>query len=265
MKKAVLCLLIASFVGFLHPAFGQTTVSTDSAIVAVKSLYDGGSFISAELQARRMLEDKTISDSARIQFEKYVAFSLVAQNKNESAIEHFINVLKLDSAFTLDPVLTSPKILSVFQTAKGEFTATNISQRPAENQTEPVGNRYGRSGAPTFRAMIFPGWDQLYRGDRGKGYVLLGIGVVSAVSSIASDLLRRNARTDYLNAGTPALASSRYKTYNAYYKTEVYSVSVFVLAYAYSELDSFLNLPPQFSAAYNPVGNTTTLGIHISF
>ncbi len=240
-------------------SFAQISPSTDSTIAQIKQLFDNGSYISAELQARRVLEDKRVSDSARVQLEKYLGFALVAEGRNESAIEHFIKALRLDSSLTLDPVLTSPKILSVFDTAKQEFRA---------HEKSPV--LTGRAGVvrrreATFRSLIFPGWDQLHQGRSTKGFILLGAGAAAALSAIASDILRQNARTDYLNASTPALAESRYKTYNLYYKTEFYSVSAFIVIYLYSEFDAFLHLPPHFAPQYSPATRSVGLSFNVDF
>ncbi|MFZ1081645.1 MAG: hypothetical protein WAO19_06945 [Candidatus Kryptoniota bacterium] len=250
------------------PAFSQTRSEFDSTLVSVKSLFDGGSYISSEIQARRALEEKNLSDSLRVQFEKYVAFSLVAQDKNDAAVEHFENALKVDSTLTLDTELTSPKILAVFDKAKAQYLfdkRKNGFHRKQDSTLPPEGSGDqdggGTKQGPTFRAMLFPGWEQAYQGKETKGYILLAAGTAAAVSAMASDLLRSNARSNYLSAMTPELASSRYKTYNLYYHAEYYSVSAFVLVYVYSALDSFVDLPPFFNVDYSP----KTLAGRVSF
>ncbi|HEY9165550.1 MAG TPA: hypothetical protein VIS48_05260 [Candidatus Kryptonia bacterium] len=266
MTKAEICLVVGSLL-CVSTAYCQYSKQADTTLAAVKSLYESGSYISAELQARRMLEDQSLNDSTRIQFEKYVAFSLVAQGKNESAVDHFLNLLKIDTSFTLDPVLTSPKILGVFQDAKAQLAAQIRKTGPerSESHEDQVSPRDRIPDGPTFRAVVFPGWDQIYRGKSTKGYILLTAGGVAALSSIASELLRRKARNDYLSAGTPALASSKYNTYNFYYKTEIYSISAFVLFYLYSEIDSFVNLPPNFKADLSPQSPGAIVGFRIKF
>ncbi|MCL5268315.1 MAG: hypothetical protein M1469_09465 [Bacteroidetes bacterium] len=260
-------LFFAFLFGFSSVTSAQTLSRADSTIGSIKSLFDNGSYISAELEARRMLEDRTVSDSARVLLEKYLAFSLVAEGKNQPAIEHFVNALRIDSSLTLDPVMTSPKILEVFNTAKEQFRSSSDKElSPSENKVIPRGLiQSGESRGPTFRAILFPGWEQVYEGRETKGYILLGAGAVTAISSIAFDFLRRDARTKYLNASTPDLASSTYKKYDAYYKSEFYSVSAFVLIYAYSELDAFLRLPPYFRMNYSPENRGASLDLRISF
>jgi len=260
MTKGTIC-LIFSFIALCSVDLSaQTLTPIDSSLAEIKSLFDNGSYISAELQARRLLEDRRVSDSARVQLEKYVAFSLVAQGKNNSATEHFVNALRIDSSLTLDTVLTSPKILAVFNAAKVEFYKENQEVRFAGSRP---GAAPGASSDRSFRTIVFPGWEQVYQGRTEKGDILLGAGAVTAISSITFDFLRRDARTKYLQATTPELASSRYNTYNAYYKTEFYSVSAFILVYLYSEIDAFVNLPPHFKLDYSPARNR--IGIQFDF
>ena len=263
MSGAAFSLFLGLLAAFSPISYAQSNSESDSTLAAIRSLYDNGSYISAELQARRVLEDRRVNDTLRVQLEKYLGFTLVAQGKNESAEEHFLNALRIDSNLTLDPVLTSPKILTVFEAAKAQYRmemAKNESEASSQSR-----NLVTVSHGPTFRAILFPGWDQLHQGRRTKGYILLGAGAAAAVIAIASDFLRRDARTNYLNASTPSIAESRYNTYNLYYRTEIYSVSAFVLIYVYSELDAFLNLPPNLDANYSPSTRSMNLGLHITF
>lgn len=263
-------LLVAAFMsaamllGSSSVSIAQTRSRADSTLQSIKSLFDGGSYVSAELQARRELEDKVVSDSTRLQLQKYLAFALVAQGKNEAAIEHFVDALRIDSTLTLDPVMTSPKILSVFETAKQTFRSELYMERSESGKPESFSGSSGRQG-PTFRTMVFPGWEQIYEGRKTKGYILLGAGAAAAVSSIAFDFLRRDARSKYLRASTPASAESAYRTYNSYYKSEFYSVSALVVIYAYSELDVFLRLPPYLTLDYSPAGKRASVGLRIGF
>ncbi len=266
-RLAQACVLVLFLLLLLNPSQSrsQTFVSRDSTLSGIKSLYDGGSYIEAELQARRQLEDRTVSDSARIQLEKYLAFSLVAQGKNHAAADHFIKALRIDSGFTLDPVLTSPKILTVFEAARSEFASQEKKNLSKEESNRPTERSLQQVEGPTFRAILFPGWDQLYRGRQTKGLILLTAGALTAVSAISFSYLRTRAEEKYLSATTPALATSRYADYNFFYKAQVYSISAFVLVYLYSEVDSFVHLPPYFRVNYQPQSGGGSLSLHFSF
>jgi len=271
---------------FCTPVFSQTHGAFDSTLATVKSLFDSGSYISCELQTRRALEEKNIPATTRVQLEKYLAFSLVAEGRNDDAVEHFENALRIDSSLTLDTVLTSPKILGFFEKAKNQYLTDKLKEESQKKSETSEGNRNlsrslpdsvaqskrvslgehgGAREGPTFRAILFPGWEQVYQGKETKGYVLLGAGAVAALSAITTGLLSRNARTNYLSATTAGLASSRYKTYNLYYQAEYYSISAFVLIYVYSAFDSFVDLPPYLGIDYSPKTLTTEFQFHIPF
>ena len=78
-------------------------------------------YVTAELEARRLLESRDINDSVRVAVYKIIAFSLIAQGKTELAKEQFISLLKLEPGYDLDPVYTSPKILVIFRESRQNF------------------------------------------------------------------------------------------------------------------------------------------------
>ncbi len=236
---------------FLNHAYGQVPAAQDSTLRAIDTLFTNGSYLSSELEARRLLETPVISDSVKAQAEKYIAFSLVAQGQNEAATEHFISAMKLDPGFSLDPVLTSPKIMSVYRDAREQFRIQQL-QRPPKNEK----SMHEEGGGPTLRALIFPGWEQIYQGKSAKGYVLLGAGVISLASTLYFDQVRKDKRSSYLAAATPVEASARYSNYNSAYKAEYYSAAIFGIIYVYSTLDAFIPLPPQFDLSISPFSSS---------
>ncbi len=236
--------------------YSQVRATQDSTLHAIDILFTNGSYLSSEVEARRLLEIPGISDSARAQAEKYIAFSLVAQGKNDAATEHFIAAMKLDSTFSLDPVFTSPKIMSVYRDAREQFLLQQQQQPPVKNKERL--HEEGASG-PTFRALIFPGWEQVYQGKSLKGYVLLGAGAASLASTFFFDQVRRDKRSRYLAAATPAEASARYPDYNSAYKAENYSAAIFGILYVYSTLDAFISLPPQFGISVSSFPSVLSL------
>jgi|GEM_PF-1825610 len=254
------------FLYFLFPmsSMAQQTHAADSLLAAIKNLYDNGSYLTAEIEARRFLDTNPSSDSVRVQLQKYIAFALVAQGKNDAAVDHFISALEIDSTMNLDPVLTSPKILSVFQIARGRFEAQKTAkQQEYHNQLATQFNVLHES--VSYRTILFPGLEQIHQGRNTKGYFLLGLGLIAASSSIAFDILRREAKSSYISADNPQDAVSRYKIYDTYYKAEYYSVASFIFIYIYSELDSFLKLPPNIGLSYKKAGHFWALRASVSF
>jgi hypothetical protein len=216
----------------------QSAISVDSVLQMANKLYDDGDYVSAELEARRAMEFAMGNDTVRIEFERIIAFSLVAQEKDNSAIEHFIQLLTIDKNYTLDPALTSPKILDVFERAKHSFIAT---QRIQSEQSTPI--VMNEIHSVTYRAVLFPGWEQLHQECETKGYALLGAGILSAGLTVYFDVQRRENRNEYHVATTPERATAAYGDYNRSYKAEIYSACAFALVYLYSEIDAFVFVP----------------------
>ncbi|MBF8297008.1 MAG: hypothetical protein HW389_3553, partial [Bacteroidetes bacterium] len=206
MLRNIFCVLLC--VMYVGRSPGQQQV--DSTLAVIQTLYEKGSYLSAEVESRRLLDNRSLRTSSRVAAEEYLAFCLVAQNNNTSAADHFLEILALDSAYVLDPILTSPKILAVFNQAKRQQGALKRSgEKP---RLEPAGSAVNPAGV-SFRTLIFPGWEQLHQGRTTKGYILLGAGVLTLGSTVYFDVKRRDARSQYLGADSPDLASSRYDLY----------------------------------------------------
>lgn len=227
-------IVVAAFV-VLGPAASGQTFDRDSTLKAANRLYDAGSYESAELTARRLMEQGPMADSIRMEAERIIAFSLVAQGKTELAREHFESILAVNPSFEFDPILTSPKILTVFREAKLRSSAARKASIVADKKDKPVLSDI------TFRTILFPGWEQYYQGRTDVGLVFMSAGVLSLGSAIEFEILRAPARRDYLAATLPADIASKYRSYNRYYRGEVYSFIAFAAVYIASEFDVFLN------------------------
>ncbi len=237
--RATVRLILLFLLFYLFTGLAAAQTSIESALRAVDSLYAAGSYSRAELEARRLLENDLLSDSVRIAAEQWVAFALVAQERPALAKEHFITILQRQPAHELDPILTSPKILAVFNDARATFLASRAQEvNPSTDQ---------KGGVPkgiTFRTILFPGWEQWYHGRTPTGPILVGAGVATLGAGITFEFLRRSARQDYLAATTPEGIASTYDTYNRYRKAEAYSFIAFAVVYAVSEIEVFLHNSP---------------------
>jgi hypothetical protein len=231
IRLLVICVLMRLLTG-LSPA--QTAV--DSTLRVVDSLYKAGAYAAAELQARRMLENDLLSDSLRLAAEQWVAFSLVAQEQPALAKEHFLSILRRQPSHDLDPVLTSPKILAVFNDAR----ATYFAERSQETDSS-LGNPIRPPKGITFRTIVFPGWEQWYHGRIPLGPILVGAGVATLGSAVALAFMRKSAHQDYLAATFPEDIEAKYDRYNRYAKAESICFSAFAVVYVLSEIEVFVH------------------------
>ncbi len=257
MKTLQVIFLLIVIAGI--PALAQSN-SIDSTFRSIESLFESGSYVNAEVEARRLLEIPALSDSVRIVAEKWIAFSLVAQGKSSLAGDHFALLLKLNPQFELDPILTSPKILAVFNETKAHQP---LHVNP-EIDTVAV-RSFRQSMEVSFRTIVFPGWEQLHTNRTTAGYLFLGGGIGTLGAGIAFEALRSSARNEYLSAISASTIEAKYSTYNKYYKAEAYAFSAFALVYIASEIDVFghansasLSLEPP-----SPSNRANNLSLHI--
>jgi hypothetical protein len=253
----MVCALTALLVCCRCDAAAQMHGASDSTLNAIRTLYEKGSYLTTELEARRYLEQQSLSDSLRVAAERYLAFALVAQGKGNAAVRHFTTILEIDSTFDLDPVFTSPKILASFNEAKQFWHSQQSS-----DATIPAGMKLSTIPGVSWRSLVFPGWEQLHQGRDLKGYILLSAGAATIGVTIALEVIRSNAKTDYLAATTPAQAATLYTRYNNAYKAQVYSIFTFAAVYLYSEIDAFLGLPRSQALSLQPEPSGIRLAIH---
>ena len=204
-----------------------------SAFLTIDSLYNSGSYLRAEVEARRLFENTDLNDTVYAEIHKYISFSLIAQGKYGLAKEQFTKLLNLDPTYSLDPVLTSPKILTIFNEVKRGFLS---SERPVQKtKLNPIEGGHSVS----FRTILFPGWEQLHSGRNTAGAVFLSLGIATLGSGITFEFLRSNARQDYLKEKNPLGINDKYRIYNNYYQAEIVSWIAFALTYIASEIDVF--------------------------
>jgi hypothetical protein len=213
--------------------------SVDSVFRVVDSLYTSGAYSRVELAARRLLENEMLGDSVSLVAEQWLAFALVAEGEPALAREHFARILRRRPQYTLDPALTSPKILAVFNEAQGSFRAAKT--QGVDRQALP---EVSLPGGITYRTILFPGWEQLYRGRTTVGAVFLSAGVAALGAGVVLDFVRRSAREDYLAATAPEEIESKYQRYNRASRGEGWAFGSFAAIYLLSEVDVFTHASP---------------------
>lgn len=244
----------------LEPVLAQPD-NIDSTFRAIELSFESGSYISAELEARRVLELPGIMDSTRVITEKWIAFSLIAQGKPSLAKDHFAALLRLNPQFELDPVFTSPKILAVFNETK-RYQSAYLKSRDMSAVNQPR-----QTPAISFRTVVFPGWEQLHANRSTSGYLFLGGGIGTLGAGIVFEVLRSSARNEYLSATSSAAIQSKYSRYNKFYKAEIFAFSAFAVVYIASEIDVFTN-SEYYSLSFSPSSSSTagsSLSLHIRF
>ncbi|MFZ5516693.1 MAG: hypothetical protein ACOY90_08650 [Candidatus Zhuqueibacterota bacterium] len=135
----------------------------------------------------------------------------VAKNQFESA-------LSIDDNAQLDSVYVSPKIIQFFNEQKLRYIQSTPEN--ASNTAQPPRYILIRDPRPAaaLRSLALPGWGQLYKKEKRKGYSLAGAAGLSIFGTGMLHILQNNAHDAYLEATDPSDIESRYDRYNALYK-----------------------------------------------
>ena len=118
------------------------------ALTAGVALYDAGDFngaIKRLLTAKEIWDDSTSSDalSNKVTANKYLAFSYCVTNRRAACRKHFVDALKLDANFTLEPTEKSHPVWGPeFERAKKQASAPSAppAKKPAA-PTTPKGSK----------------------------------------------------------------------------------------------------------------------------
>lgn len=168
------------------------------------------------------------SPENRIEIYKYAAFLAFQKGNSTLAANHFWNLLNIDPTYSLDPVTTSPKLLTLFQKTKIEFLQ-DLNERLQKLQNRD------RKTVP-WRALV-PGWEQWRRGYRAKGVALAGASIATLTGTLYSFLATRQKRNAYLSADDPQIIQVRYKEYNDFYKRQYYFAYSLATVWMLSQVD----------------------------
>ena len=173
----------------------------------------------------------------------HVVLGLIAFSQNDQVVatRQFTDALVLDPTVELDPLLASPKTLDFFEDIR-----TGLAQASREEILEPeAAPRYvlvrDRRAEAALRSMMVPGWGQLYKGQRTKGRVLVGLWGAVVAGTVTTHILRQQARDTYLDATTQQEILDRYDTFNQWHKTRNALVLGAATVWAYSYLDALIS------------------------
>ncbi len=196
---------------------GASAQTLDSLRIAAQTAVDEGRFEEAELTALRGLRAaEGVDDWAEIPFRFVLATIYVAREQQGFALSEFRRIIAINPAFEVDPVLTSPKIVTVFGQAKREYVEQVLSQPEAYRLPEADAKL-----SASWRSAMLPGWGQVYKQQRVKATVF-GVLQAATLAAFVAFIVETNTRkSDYLDVnvyGSPLL-EERYNDYQSAYRT----------------------------------------------
>lgn len=220
----------------------------------VENAYKQLNYSEAEKKARAALEDYQRFDADELtELHKILGIIYYSENRVAEAKTHFQSALDLTPDLALDSLLVSPKILRFFNSIKAEWQALGEHLGSDVATVRYVRAQDPRAGA-ALRSMLLPGWGQVYKGEPGKGHLLMAAWGVGVIGSIAAHVARNNAHDAYRSETDPDQIESRYQTYNTYQKLHngflIFSAGVWLYAY----FDALLKTAPPPKPALSKTG-----------
>ncbi|MEP0548949.1 MAG: tetratricopeptide repeat protein [Rhodothermales bacterium] len=208
-------------------------------LAAMRDAYERLDYDTAERRAREALASfDAFSADQLVEVHTALGLILYARNEPLEARTQFEAALSLDPRLTLDPLLVSPKTLEFFDDIRAGLAADG-----GAIQREPV-VRYVRVRDPrpaaTVRSLAVPGWGQLYKGERAKGWTLVGLWGATAAGAVTAHVLRSQAEDDYLGATDPAEIADRYDTFNTWHQARSAFVLGAAAVWTYAAVDALV-------------------------
>lgn len=256
LNKTLVLLLPVMAILCHQPSFGQ--LSNYNAI-QVKVLYEALEFDKAIQSGQNLLKSNhRFSRDELATVHQYMALSFYNTGKIDSARSHFLTLLSIQPDVELDPISVSPKIISFFEQLKNETNAspTDLSI----GYTKYVFLQDLRPGA-TFRSAVFPGWGQIYKHQKIRGYVIGGAFVASLVVTGISLYFEKDNHNKYLDSTAPASIEANYDTYNSWFKKRKVFTITTVSVWAFAILDAMW--APYPHSALSVRNDEITLSIHL--
>ncbi len=173
----------------------------------------------------------------------------------------FIEILKIDTSYTLDPSNTSPKIISFFKEVKNEYL-TSIEGREKEILVTkhdtvyvPVTYRdtvseYNLKQA-LIRSVIIPGTGHLYLKSDIKSWVLTFLSVASIGTGIYFIIDTNDKEKLYLEERNINETGERYNDYNFSYRMRNLAFISFAALWIYSQLDLLFFIEKENPGVYS--------------
>ncbi|HEX9652812.1 MAG TPA: DUF5683 domain-containing protein [bacterium] len=218
----------------------------------IQNAYNQLNYPEAEIKARAALKDfQRFSPVQLTEIHKILGLIYFSQNREEAARLQFENVLALTPHLKLDPLFVSPKIMKFFEDIQRERAMKSQDQSAPQHDVKYVLVHDPRPEAG-MRSILLPGWGQLYKGEKTKGRILLGLWSAGVVATVASHVARARAEDKYLSETDPDRIESRYGNFNTIHKLRnnliVFSAGVWL----YSYIDAIVKKSPVRSELSSP-------------
>ena len=224
-------------VAWLIAGNAQVTLAQATAeevIEEIRNAYERVDFEVAEQRIKEALEQyERFSPNELAQIYVFSALVNYARDDRAEAESQLGFALQLNPGLELDPIIAPPGLVEIADQLKKAIQESGTAGE-AEPEVRYLVLSDPRPGA-ALRSMILPGWGQLYKGEKTKGYRILGAWGVMAGGTFAAHLIRANAENEYLDAATIEDATLFYDDFNRWHqiRNNLFLASAGVWVYSY--------------------------------
>lgn len=194
-----------------------------------------------------LTEKKNFSNPELIEIFRMKGISHYALLDDSEARLSFIEILRIDSSYALDPSFTSPKIITFFSDVKNEYIKSIAGKEEKIYITQydtvyvPVVHRdtiaeYSFKNA-IIRSIIIPGTGHLYLTSNLKSWLLTFLSVASVGTGIYYIVDTNEKERIYLHETDRNLVVEKYNNYNFSYRMRNLAFISFAAIWLYSQLD----------------------------
>jgi len=228
LKPLFIAVVLISIISYLSAEPDYTT--------QVESLYNQGQYQKVLDNIENIFRtEKNLSVTTLVQLYTYQAFSFVALDKKESAINAFRYLLIINPDITLDPRFVSPKIIELFEESK-RLVGDTLQLKPSIFiSTEKTGSSGKLLRNQAIKSLLYPGLGQLSQNKKTKGYSFLGGETISLIGLITSHFLTNSAHQKYLANRDISKMDELYNNYASLYSVRtgfiISSLGIWILSY----------------------------------
>lgn len=250
----VLLLLAIGWLLWPHPASAQEQPQ-DSLLAQMRDAFQQLDYTKVQDRAAALLVmSENLTSEQLILVHTMLGVVDYSTGDEAEARRQFEAALAIAPDLTLDPSQYSPKILTFFEEIKADHN-------PPPAPVDSSGPRYillrDPVPAAAARSIILPGWGQIYKGQRAKGGILIGLWGMTASGLIASEIVYGHYSRAYDKALTQQDATRLFNRRNTWFMVRNVVGLGAAGIWVYSYLDTILSHAPPIATELSPQASLT--------
>ncbi|MGK9369355.1 hypothetical protein ACSSWA_10660 [Melioribacter sp. Ez-97] len=222
-----------------------------------------------QLSDSLLKSNNDIPDSLIIDIYLMRAVSYYSTAREDSAAKNFEEILNINPDYSPDPLIISPKLISLFNQVKLNFTPkqTAKSDSTSIKRGEELTDIKHSQNTARLKNLILPGWGRLSKEFSAKGIVMSSASLLNLAGMIYFIYDTNQKEKRYLNETNKNLIPARYNDYNNAYKIRNALIISYAALWIYSQIDMLIfdNEEETFNKEISYDVNTNTVHLGISF